>query len=96
MTGQRVAILDASHSVFPPDQILSRGKSRAQNSPESGLLLQPIPDLKDIILDVLKADVGGDVWSVDVGVMCSVNAVKRIGKVLHKRVLDRIKEGGSR
>jgi len=95
MTGQRVAILDASHSVFPPDPIWSRGKSKMQDSHESGLLLHPIPDLKEIILDVLKADVGGDVWSIDVGVMCTVGAVKRVGKALHERVLSKVKEGGS-
>jgi len=96
MTGQRVAILDASHSIFSPDPTLTRGKAKVQNTQEFGFLLQSIPGLKEILVDVLKEDVGNCVWSVDVGIMCSVNAVKRVGKALHQRVLSKVKESGGR
>jgi len=95
MTGQRVAVIDASHSIFPQDSTISKGKSKAQNNYENGFLLQPIPGLKEILAGVLE-DIGSDVWMVDIGIMCRVDAVKRVGKVLHRRVLNELKENGGR
>lgn len=92
MTGQRVAILDASHSIFTPESALPKGKAKAQNSPENGFLLQPIPGLKDMLEEVLKEDFASDVWMVDVGVMCRVDAVKRVGKALHHEVSSKVRE----
>lgn len=92
MTGQRVAILDASHSVFAQDSSAPRGKAKAQSIYDNGFLLQPIPGLKDMISEVLKEGLGNDVWTVEVGAMCRVDAVKRVGKALHKRVLSKFKE----
>ena len=92
MTSQRVAILDASHSVFEQDSSLPKGKAKAQSNHDNGFLLQPIPGLQDILSEVLKDDFRGDVWAVEVGAMCRIDAVRRVGKALHQRILTSFKE----
>ena len=92
MAQARVAILDASSTLFPVDD-------RSLPPPavhESDLTLKPIPDFRDIVTAACK-DVTGKVARskiapVDVGVICDSTAVRNVARALHERVLRKLKE----
>lgn len=93
MSQARVAILDASNTMFPHD----RTTAHARPSPREGdLVLQPIPDFRAIVVDVCK-----DVLStiprtktapIDIGVICEPSAVRAVARALHERVSRKLKE----
>ena len=112
MTEQRIAILDASHSIFVDDASTSKSKppsngpsgnanghnknsssslsSSSSSNPSSvdySVLLQPIPEFKKVITEIVARERGNGVFSLDVGVICGVGAMKRVGKALHDRLV---------
>ena len=109
MTEQRIAILDASFSIFSADIPTSRpkpppnipngnanginnknsnsGSSSNSNSVDNSVMLQKIPDFKKVVSDIVAGESGNGVFSIDVGLICGVDAVKRVGKALHDRLV---------
>lgn len=93
MSQARVAILDASNTLFPVDNASSHSSPSIH---ESDLVLQPIPDFRTIIVAACK-DVASVVSRtktapVDVGVICEASAVRAVARALHERVSRRLKE----
>ncbi|KIK79206.1 hypothetical protein PAXRUDRAFT_161917 [Paxillus rubicundulus Ve08.2h10] len=99
LTGKRIAILDASHSLF-------QGAAAAPSSQDDadGFGFQPIPDFRAMILDAVRSTrplssetevstSGGKVAPIDVGVVCEGSAVGPVIKTLHERVLKKLKGG---
>ena len=111
MTEQRIAILDASYSIFSADISASRlkppsnipngnsnginnknsnsgsGSGSNSNSADNSVMLQIIPDFKKVVSDIVARESGNGVFSIDVGLICGVDAVKRVGKALHDRLV---------
>ena len=90
MSNQRVAILDASHSLFDvqiPDKT-------ARKEPEvDQLVLQPIPQFRDIVSDAARTRLDrkmGKVAVIDVGVVCDATGVSMLTRVIHAQVLQRL------
>lgn len=83
MTDNRVAILDASYSLFEP----------ADQPHSNPLGLQRIPGFQDIILDVVReSNTSGLVKPrqaalIDVGIVCDAGVVRTLALELHKRML---------
>ncbi|KAG6866650.1 hypothetical protein C0991_000760 [Blastosporella zonata] len=83
MTDQRVAILDASFSLFDP--------AVQDNTGETGL--KPIPRFKDIVTDAVRDITSsgkaqpGKFAVIDVGVICDIATVCELGKTIHLRVV---------
>lgn len=111
MTGARVAVLDGAHSLFVPhasDAAAApvNGKPSSKvgafssgSRTDASLLLQPIPDMKTIVLEAVKEATGkgarGHVAPIDVGVICDASAVRPVARALYKRVLQRLGQVGS-
>lgn len=111
MTEQRIAILDASYSIFAADtpgsknKLISNGSdgngnwnnnknsspasssSSNSNPVDSSVMLQPIPNFKRVVTEIVTGESGNGVFSIDVGLICGVGAVKRVGKALHDRLV---------
>ncbi|KAG6821038.1 hypothetical protein H0H93_007928 [Arthromyces matolae] len=89
MNDQRVAILDASYSVFDP----ASSKSPIKTSEEAVMSLKPIPKFSEIVANVVKSAVlsgsvqPGTVALMDVGIICDAVAVSVLGKLLHENVV---------
>ena len=89
MSNQRVAILDASHSLF---DVQMPGKHLAKDH----LVLQPIPQIRDIVTDVVREGLaGGDlttgkVAAIDIGVICDDGGVDTLAKAIHFQVLKHL------
>ena len=91
MSNQRVAILDASHSLFDvqiPDK-------SARKEPEiDELVLQPIPQFRDIVSDAVRSHLDakeiqmGKVAVVDVGAVCDATGVGVLSRSIHAKVLQ--------
>lgn len=97
MTGQRIVILDASHSLFAADLSSLTSNTTTPAQPDTDALgLQPIPGFAEIIMDAIRdvAATGkaglGTVAPVDVGVVCDAGAVRALGRVIHERVRARL------
>ncbi|KAF9220121.1 MED14-domain-containing protein [Gyrodon lividus] len=101
MTGKRIAILDASHSLFH-DPASPTSPSSQNDSDVFGL--QPIPDFRAMILDAVRStrpgpsSTGvstsrGKIAPIDVGVVCEGSAVGPVIRALHERVLKKLKGG---
>ena len=98
MKDARVAILDASHSLFHVDSDDNKAASLPQSSRPSSqsdtMVLQPIPEFRSLISEVVsevKKDHGGRISPVDIGVICSSDTVPLVGRVLSSRVLQQLK-----
>jgi len=101
MTEQRITILDASYSIFSADtpaskfKPLSNGNANGinhnkisnSNSVDSSVMLQKIPNFKKVVSEIVAGESGNGVFSIDVGLICGVDAVKRVGKALHDRLV---------
>jgi len=107
MTEQRIAILDASFSIFSADISASRLKppsnipngnanginnknpnsGSSSNSIDNSVMLQKIPDFKKVVSEIVAGESGNGVFSIDVGLICGVDAVKMVGKALHDRLV---------
>ena len=88
MSDQRVAILDASHSLF--DVQIKKELEVDQ------LVLQPIPQFRHIISDAVRTglDTGnlkmGTVADIDVGVVCDATGVSMLTRLIHAQVLQKL------
>lgn len=91
MTNKRIAILDASHSLF---------QSSSHPLPESDTKpfdLLPIPDFRALVVDAVRAALPpgsvnkGRVAVIDVGVVCEGCTVGGVLRALHVRVLRKLK-----
>lgn len=51
------------------------------------VMLQPIPDFKKVVAEIVARESGNGVFSIDVGLICGVDAVTRVGKALHDRLV---------
>ncbi len=98
MKDARVAILDASHSLFHTDGGDVRAASLPQGSRSSSqsvsMFLQPLPEFRNLISEVVsevKKDHGSRISPIDIGVLCSSDAVPLVGRVLCAKVLQRLK-----
>lgn len=103
MTEQRITILDASYSIFSADTPTSKpkppsngsnssangnnNKSSNSNSADSLVMLQQIPEFKKVISGIVAGESGNGVFSIDVGLICGVDAVERVGKALHDKLV---------
>lgn len=90
MTGQRIAILDASYSLFG-------SSSSSTSSPSSELLsLLPIPEFKTLVTDAIKyvriKDEHAKVAYIDAGVVCDSSFVSGVARALHERVLKKLRD----
>ncbi|KAF9242015.1 mediator complex subunit MED14-domain-containing protein [Melanogaster broomeanus] len=105
MTGKRIAILDASHSLFQGANTLAV-QSSSSSPPQNGsdvLVLQPIPDFRALVLDAVRSTSPrpsggvstsrGRITPIDVGVVCEGGAVGPVIRALHERVLKKLKGG---
>lgn len=94
MSEQRVAILDASHSLF---DMQTSGKVAATDPVFDKLVLQPIPGMREIVREAVQTELGsgnvaiGKVAAIDVGVICNAAAVGPLTKIIHAQILDRLK-----
>ncbi|KNZ77769.1 Mediator of RNA polymerase II transcription subunit 14 [Termitomyces sp. J132] len=92
MTGQRVAILDGSFSLFDPTG--SRGP--AEGGAGEMLGLKPISHFKDIVTNAVRDVVAsgsvqpGKVAIIDVGVICHTVDVCQLGKSIHQRLVSHV------
>ncbi|KAM6502426.1 Mediator complex subunit MED14 domain containing protein [Amanita muscaria] len=94
MSQQRVAILDASHSLF--DTI--RSKNLADGNHKVGL--QPIPQFQEILQSTVKKAseslANGQslerVAILGVGIVCGTRSILALGRGIHNRVLARLKD----
>ena len=50
-------------------------------------MLQPIPDFKRVVSGIVAGESGNGVFSIDVGLICGVDAVERVGKALHDKLV---------
>lgn len=98
MTNQRVAIMDASHSLF---DVTSSGSPATGLSIGDSLGLQPIPRIQEIVTGVVRDVIAsgdvvlGKIAAVDVGVVCDATSVRHIGKAIHAKVLMYLPPPGS-
>lgn len=89
MSDQRIAILDASHSLF--DVQISKGLEDVDL-----LVLQPIPQFRDIVSEAVRTglDAGnfkmGTVADIDVGVVCDATGVSLLTRLIHAQVLQKL------
>lgn len=65
----------------------SNSNSNSNNSVDSSVMLQPIPDFKKVVTEIVAGESGNGVFSIDVGLICGVDAVKRVGKALHDKLV---------
>jgi len=92
MSDQRVAILDASHSLF--DVQTRKGLDEVDQ-----LVLQPIPQFRDIVSDTVRTVLGagnfklGKVAVIDVGVICDTTGVAMLTRLIHVQVLQKLESG---
>ncbi|KAG6857789.1 hypothetical protein H0H87_004205 [Tephrocybe sp. NHM501043] len=89
MTEQRVAILDASFSLFDP----AGSKGAVEAGARELLGLKPIPQFKEIVTDAVQDMISlgklqpGKIAVIDVGVICDTGTVGELGKTIHSKVV---------
>lgn len=97
MKDARVAILDASHSLFHvdggsirPAPLLLGPRS---SSRDTSMVLQPLPEFRNLVSEVVsevKKEHEGRISPIDIGVICSSDSVP-LGRILSAKVLQRLK-----
>ena len=93
MSDQRVAILDASHSLFDV-------QTRKGHDEVDQLVLQPIPQFRDIVSDAARTGLAagnfklGKVAVIDVGVICDTSGVGMLTRLIHAQVLQKLESAG--
>ncbi|KDR75325.1 hypothetical protein GALMADRAFT_249364 [Galerina marginata CBS 339.88] len=94
MSEQRVAILDASHSLF---DIQIPGKPPPNDPVIDGLVLQRIPRFRELMVNTVQEGLTsgkltmGKIAAIDVGVVCDGAGVGFLTKAIHAQVLEQIK-----
>ncbi|KAF9559893.1 MED14-domain-containing protein [Agrocybe pediades] len=96
LTDQRVAIVDASHSLF---DVQTSGKPTLTDSmDEDALGLQPIPHFGEIVATVVQEGhssgmlSAGKVAAIGVGVVCNGEGVAVLTRAIHARVVEKLQE----
>ncbi|KAJ3517642.1 hypothetical protein NLJ89_g378 [Agrocybe chaxingu] len=95
MSGQRIAILDASYSLF--DLEMSDKAAMEVESTIGGLILQPLPDFRNIVAAAVRDGMNsgrlskGKIAALEAGVVCNAGGVGYLTQVIHSQVLDRLK-----
>jgi mediator of RNA polymerase II transcription subunit 14 len=94
LNNQKVAILDASHSLF---DVQMPGKLVTKDPAIDDIVLQPIPRMRDIAIDVVRKGlaagdlVAGKVAAIDVGIMCNAGGVNTLARAIHSQILEQLK-----
>ena len=106
MTDKRIAILDASYSLYQGAVVRDSGSgpdARSRTHPDADverLGLQPIPDFRALVFDAVRATRsrtadsghgGRRLATIDVGVVCEGGAVGPVIRALHERVLRKLR-----
>lgn len=98
MSGQRVAILDGSHSLFNTGLPGSSDQVQADiKPPVQEMGLQPIPNFRETVLQAVRESITSNSVSprriapIDVGVVCDADAVRVLGKAIHLKVAAALK-----
>ncbi|EIW78720.1 MED14-domain-containing protein [Coniophora puteana RWD-64-598 SS2] len=95
MTGQRIVILDASHSLFKPPNRPQEPMGPPQLPQATLGGLKPIPDFRAILTDALRSirahAQSGKFAAIDVGVVCDKSVVGPVACAIHERVLAKLK-----
>ncbi|THV06734.1 MED14-domain-containing protein [Dendrothele bispora CBS 962.96] len=105
MTEHRVAIYDASHSLYEVSPSVDPVKKEEDmtvdsslSTAEAGVFLQPIPDFQSIVEECVRHAVRsgtvprGTIASVDIGVVCGTNSVRTLIRSIHTKVSEKLKE----
>lgn len=93
MTGQRVAILDGSRSLFDTGTSSSTSKSETL---DDHVWWQPIPGLEEIVVDAVKEVVSvsgvapSNITAIGVGVICDTSTVSLLVRAIHTKVLKKL------
>lgn len=91
ITGQRVAILDGSRSLFDVDRCNSTTGCEVV---DERACWQPIPDLAVIAEDAVKEIVSisgvapSNITAIGIGVICDTSVVSLLGRAIHSKVLQ--------
>jgi mediator of RNA polymerase II transcription subunit 14 len=94
MNDQNIAILDSSHSLF---DVQTPGKTVTKDPVVDDLVLQPIPQMRDIVTDAVQNGLAsgqltmGKVAAIDIGVVCDASGVGPLTKAIHTRILEQLK-----
>lgn len=95
MSEQRIAILDASHSLL--EYNASGIGSSTKDSATNNLLLQPIPQFREIVAMAVRDArssgkfVSSKMAAIEVGVICDASGVRALSKVIHAQTLKRLR-----
>jgi mediator of RNA polymerase II transcription subunit 14 len=95
MSEQRIAILDASHSLFGSNS--TNADSLAADAATSSLILRPIPQFREIVAQAVRdARSSGKfassrIAAIEVGVICDAGGVRALSKVIHSQILEHLK-----
>jgi mediator of RNA polymerase II transcription subunit 14 len=93
MTGQRVAILDGSRSLF---DIGVPTSATNRKTLDEHICWQPIPGLEEIVLESVKellsasGVASGNITNIGVGVICDTSTVTPLIRAIHTRVLRQL------
>jgi len=94
MSEQRIAILDASHSLFGSN---SSSTDSTTDSVTSSLILRPIPQFREIVANAVRDArssgkfASSKIAAIEVGVICDADGVRALSKVIHSQILERLK-----
>jgi len=61
--------------------------SSSSNPVDNTVMLQPIPDFKKVVTEIVARESGNGVFSIGVGLICGVDAFTRVGKALHDKLV---------
>ncbi|RDX48026.1 MED14-domain-containing protein [Lentinus brumalis] len=99
MTGARVVILDAAHTLFD-DGADGRGVRRpgkpslSLTALSNSVALRPIPEFGTLVAEAIQAAVAhgvrGQFAPIGIGVICDVAAVRVVGRMLHQKVVEKL------
>ena len=95
MSEQRIAILDASHSLFGSNSSIT--DSPITDPATSSLILRPIPQFREIVAKAVRDArssgkfASSKIAAIEVGVICDADGVRALSKVIHSQILERLK-----
>lgn len=98
MNNKRVVILDGSYPLFSGGSPKSNDENAMQTEQEASVLL-PIPHFRETLLQAIRSVVAqgkatpGRFAMVDVGIVCDAGAVTALGREIHRRVVQSLKQG---
>lgn len=96
MNEQRVAILDASHSLFDVHKAGTGTPAAAPDPLLEALVLQPIPRMREIAGSAVQSGlaagalVAGKVAAIDIGVICNASGVGPLTRSIHRQIVEHL------